>query len=363
MGSPTIIDVAARAGVSKSSVSRVLQGSPLVSEEARAAVLSAIEELGYRPNAAARTLARRQSHSIGVLVSDLHNPFFPMVLDGIDAVAEEHGYTSLIVRGKRRSQTEEHALGRLLELQVDGIVAVTERLSRTALIEAARSAPLVTLTQTPRIPRVNTVVSDNREGAKLVIDHLVALGHTGIAMIADASEHAGAERIEGYQAAMNGHRLARQVRVVNAPPTERGGYDATRELLSHAGPVTAIFAGNDLCAFGVLDALAEHGPQVPRDMSVAGYDNTPVAALRTVALTTVDQFAPTSARRRCGRSWPASSGVTVRPATFWCPPASSSEPQPDRHRRRRDPGRVQPEPMKKPAAPAGPSEAASPPLG
>jgi LacI family transcriptional regulator len=90
---------------------------------------------------------------------------------------------------------------------------------------------------------------------------------------------------------MNGHRLARQIRVVNAPPTERGGYDATRELLSDAGPVTAIFAGNDLSALGVLDALAERGLEVPRDMSVAAYDNTPVAALRTVSLTTVDQFA------------------------------------------------------------------------
>lgn len=255
------------------------------------ATICAIEELGYRPNAAARTLARRQSHSIGVLVSDLHNPFFPMVLDGIDAVAEEQGYTSLVISGKRRSQTEEHALGRLLELQVDGIVAVTERLSRAAIVEAARSAPLVTLTQTSRIPRVDTVVSDNCEGAKLVIDHLVALGHISIAMIADAREHAGAERIEGYQAAMNRHRLARHVRVLNAPPTERGGYDATRELLSDAGAVTAIFAGNDLCAFGVLDALAQHGMQVPVDMSVAGYDNTPVAAFRRISLTTVEQFA------------------------------------------------------------------------
>jgi len=289
--SPTILDVAARAGVSKSSVSRVLRGSPLVSEEARAAVLRAIEELGYRPNAAARTLVRRESHSIGVLVSELHNPFFAMVLDGIDAVAEEHGYTSLVVRGKRRSQTEEHALGRLLELQVDGVVAVTERLSRAALVEAARSIPLVTLTQTPRIPRVDTVVSDNRQGAKLVVDHLVSLGHTRIAVIADVREHAGAERIEGYKAVMNGHRLARDVRVVNATLTERGGYDATRELLADADTVTAIFAGNDVCAFGVLDALAELGMQVPLDMSVVGYDNTPVAAFRTVSLTTVEQFA------------------------------------------------------------------------
>jgi len=141
------------------------------------------------------------------------------------------------------------------------------------------------------LPRVDTVVSDNREGAKLVVDHLVALGHTGIAMIADVREHAGAERIEGYQAAMNRHRLARQVRVVDAPLTERGGHDATRELLADNGPVTAIFAGNDLCAFGVLDALAELGVRVPPDMSVAGYDNTPGAAFRAISLTTIEQFA------------------------------------------------------------------------
>jgi DNA-binding LacI/PurR family transcriptional regulator len=269
----------------------VLRGAPLVSEEVRAAVLRAVKELGYRPNAAARTLVGRQSHSIGVLVSDLHNPFFAMVLDGIDAVAEEHGYTSLVVRGKRRSQTEEHMLGRLLELQVDGIVAVTERLSREILAEAAQSTPLVTLTRTPRIPRVDSVVSDNREGVKLVVDHLVALGHTRITMIADVREHAGAERIQGYKAAMNGHRLAHEVHVVNAPPTERGGYDATRELLAAADTVTTILTGNDMCAFGVLNALAELGVRVPRDMSVVGYDNTPVAAFRTISLTTVDQFA------------------------------------------------------------------------
>ncbi len=262
-----------------------------MSEEARAAVLRAIEELGYRPNAAARTLVGRQSNAIGVLVSDLYNPFFPMVLDGIDAAAEEHGYTSLIVMGKRRGQTEEHALDQLLERQVDGIVAVTERLSPEALVKAARSTPLATLTRTPRIPRVDTVVSDNREGAKLVVDHLVVLGHTQIAVLADVREHAGAERIEGYKAAMNGHRLARAVRVVNAPPTQRGGYDATRELLTDADTVTAIFAGNDMCAFGVLDALVELGMQVPQDMSVVGYDNTPVAAFRTISLTTVEQFA------------------------------------------------------------------------
>jgi LacI family transcriptional regulator len=108
---------------------------------------------------------------------------------------------------------------------------------------------------------------------------------------ADVTEHAGAERIEGYKAAMNGYRLARETRVANAPLTERGGYDATRELLSDAAGVTAIFVGNDLCAFGVLDAFAELDMQVPGDVSVAGYDNTPVAGFQKISLTTVEQFA------------------------------------------------------------------------
>lgn len=250
-----------------------------------------MDELGYRPNAAARTLRHRRSHSIGVLVSELHNPFFSMILDGIDAVAMEHGYTSLIVRGQRQSQTEEDMLGRLLELQVDGIIAVTERLERPVLTEASRATPLVTLTQTPRIPHVDTVVSDNREGARIAVQHLVGLGHSEIAMIADAGEHAGAERIEGYRAAML--EAGASPRVIESALTEQGGYDATQALLSSSDPVTAIFAANDICAFGVIDAISEAGMNIPDDISVIGYDNTLVSALRAVSLTTVDQFAMT----------------------------------------------------------------------
>jgi LacI family transcriptional regulator len=110
-------------------------------------------------------------------------------------------------------------------------------------------------------------------------------------MVADPTEHSGAERIQGYQATMSGHGLAGEVRVVPAPLTEQGGSNVTGELLASPDAVTAVFAGNDVCAFGVIDALAEHGIRVPLDMSVVGYDNTPLAALRTISLTTVDQFA------------------------------------------------------------------------
>src|SRR5690349_1368202 len=125
---PTIVDVALRAGVSKSLVSRVFRDSPRVSPASRAAVLDAAQELGYRPNAAARTLVRRRSHAVGILVSDLHNLFLPEVATGLDAVLESSGYTTFVVTGKHRQQTEEAALARLLELRVDGIVCATARL-------------------------------------------------------------------------------------------------------------------------------------------------------------------------------------------------------------------------------------------
>ena len=139
MRPPTILDVAARAGVSKSSVSRVLRDSPLVSERSREAVLRAIDELGFQPNGAARTLVRRRSGVVGVLVTDFHNPWFQDVLDGIDAVVDTADYTPIVMSGKRKSRAEETALQRLGELRVDGIVCVSATLDRRALLGASRS--------------------------------------------------------------------------------------------------------------------------------------------------------------------------------------------------------------------------------
>lgn len=293
-GRPTIHDVATRAGVSKSLVSRVLRESPLVSEPRRAAVLRAIDELGYRPNAAARTLVGRRSMTLAVLVSDLHNLFLPEVVSGFDDVVEQRGYTTMIVSGKRREQTEEAALHRLLELRVDGIVCATVRLGRAALAEASRSAALVNLTRTPAVPRVDVVVNDDRAGAALAVDHLVGLGHRRIAMIGDEDERAGADRIRGYRESMIACGLGSEIRVVPGGFTERGGFRAASELLSEPGPrVSAVFVASDLAALGVLDAAADAGVDVPGGLSVVGYDNTPLARLRRIDLSSIDQSAAT----------------------------------------------------------------------
>lgn len=297
MSAPTILDVAARAGVSKSSVSRVLLNSPLVSDKTRDAVLRAIEELGFRPNSAARTLVRRRSSAIGVLVTDFHNPFFQDVLDGIDAVAGPSNYTPIVVSGKRMEKAEEGALNRLIELQVDGIVCVTAALQQRVLQEAARMTPLVTLTRTPELPRVDSVVNDNHRGAALVVQHLVGLGHRKIAMVADEQELAGADRIRGYREAMGQAGLSGQVRVAPGGFTEAGGYAGAKQLLESYPEVTAIFAANDLSALGVLNAAVELGLEVPGDLSVVGYDNTSMAALRRIDLTTIDQSAKTIGER------------------------------------------------------------------
>ncbi len=292
MSRPTIRDVAARAGVSKSLVSRVLHDSPLVSEARRAAVLRAIDELGYRPNAAARTLVRRRSNAIAVLVSDLHNLFLPEVVGGLDAVMERRGYTTVIVSGKQREQAELQALHQVLELRVEGIVCATTRLGPDALLDAARTTALVNLTRTPELPRVDCVVNDDHAGATLVVEHLARLGHRRIAMVGDSEERAGTDRIRGYRETMTRLGLAAEIELAPGGFSESGGYRAATQLLDRRNPpVTAIFVASDLAALGVLDAAVEKGVDVPGRLSVVGYDNTTIAALRHISLSSVDQAA------------------------------------------------------------------------
>jgi DNA-binding LacI/PurR family transcriptional regulator len=289
--SPTIHDVAALAGVSKSSVSRVLRNSPLVSAESRDAVLRAIEELGYLPNSAARTLVRRQSNVIGVHVTDLHNPLFAEIVDGIEPIARARGYTLIVSSAKHSSGEESSVLNKLLELRVDGIICDTAKLHRRALQDAARSTPVAILTRTPELPRVDSVVTDDRAGAALVAEYLAGLGHRRISFVADVTERAGLDRIQGYKDAMVKLNLADEIEIVPGGFTAAGGYEGARQLLDRDERPTAIFAANDFAALGVLDAASAVGVEVPADLSVVGYDDIWIASFAGIALTTVHQSA------------------------------------------------------------------------
>jgi DNA-binding LacI/PurR family transcriptional regulator len=289
MKHPTILDVAEEAGVSKSLVSLVMRDSDRVSASSREAILEAASKLGYRPNAAARTMVRQRSYVIGVLISNLHNPFFADVIDGIDMTATDSGYRSILTTGNRVAGRERLAVGTLLEMRVDGLILVSPSFHKDFAIEAAKSVPTVLIGKATRAPTVDSVTNDDRQGAAMVVDHLVDLGHRRIAHI-DGGIGAGSKpRRTGYQRAMRRHGLETEIQSVQGGFTEEEGSAGMRRLRANGARPTAVFVANDLAAIGVLEVLRSEGLSVPGDISVVGYDNTAMAASHRIGLTTIDQ--------------------------------------------------------------------------
>ncbi|WP_158887725.1 LacI family DNA-binding transcriptional regulator [Amycolatopsis anabasis] len=288
MARPTMEDVAARAGVSRALVSLVMRGSPKVSEHRRAAVLKAAEELGYSPHVMARSLASRTSTVLGVMVSDLRNAFFAEVVEGLDAAAQAAGFSLILNTGGRSPSRERSALAGLLSFRPAGVVLLSPVLPASAIEEAAEQCPVVLVSRTSRASTVDTVNDDGEAGAALAVDHLVALGHRRIAHLDGGGAFVAAARRKGYRAAMLRHGL--EPRVIASEHTDTAGEKAVREVLNSPGDMpTALLAGNDFNAVGAISALEEAGLRVPADVSVVGYDNTSLAALRHLSLTTVDQ--------------------------------------------------------------------------
>jgi len=285
LGRPTIEDVAARAGVSRALVSLVMRGSPKVSEQRRTAVLKAADELGYSPHAMARSLASRTSHVLGVMVSDLHNPFWAEVVDGLDAGARAAGFELVINSGGRRPSREKQALTGLLSFRPAGIALLGPVVPAAAIESAAGHTPVVLVSRSSRMSTVDTVNDDGRTGSGMAVDHLVSLGHRKIVHIDGGGGSQAAPRRTGYRAAMQRHGLTPLV--IRGEYTEAAGTAAIRELVG--APPTAVIAANDLNAVGAISALEAAGFSVPADVSVVGYDNTWLAALRHVSLTTIDQ--------------------------------------------------------------------------
>lgn len=284
MARPTMEDVAARAGVSRALVSLVMRGSPKVSAARRSAVLAAAAELGYSPHAMARSLASRTSHVLGVMVSDLHNPFWAEVVDGLDLYARHEGFELVINTGGRDPARERQALASLASFRPAGIALLGSVVPSSSISAASLEGPLVLVSRSSRTSTVDTVNDDGRTGSALAVDHLVSLGHREIVHIDGGGGSQSAPRRTGYRVAMERHGLT--PRVVRGEYTEAAGAAAIRTLTA---PFTAVVAANDLNAVGVLSALAELGLRVPEDVSVVGYDNTWLAALRHIGLTTIDQ--------------------------------------------------------------------------
>jgi DNA-binding LacI/PurR family transcriptional regulator len=299
---PTIRDVAERAGVSKSLVSLVLQGSPKVSADRRAAVDRAIAELGYRPNAAARTLREGRSRAIGVLLNDVRHPWYVDLLDGLISVVEAEGRHLVLSGGGRLDRrTDDSVLRGFLGLEADGFVLAGTQANSPVIAEIAGVVPAVAVGwRDVDLPRVDAVANDDLLGATLATRHLIELGHRRIAHISGRVSGTGNVvpklRQQGYEDTMRASGLGGCIRTETADFTEDGGYRATVRLLSGPEPPTAIFAVDDLTCIGARSAAAEMNVDVPGRLSLVGYDNTYLARLRSIWLTSVD-----SAGFECGR--------------------------------------------------------------
>ena len=288
---PTIRDVAAKAGVSKSLASLALRGDPRVAEPSRRAVTSAAERLGYRPNAMARSLGEGRTNVLGVLVEDLHNPFFADVFDGIQERAQQLGFRALLSSGNRRSLHEELMLDTLLDLRVDGLILLSQSMSASTLRQAAASVPVAVIGK-PRsgVVGVDLVDTDDVSGMRLAVEHLAGLGHSDVAFVAGPRSAGALGRRRAFSEAVAAHDDLHEL-----PPepagdvTEASGAAAGRRLLERSRVPTAVVAMNDQLAIGVLGAVAAAGLEVGRDLSVIGYDNSSLSALPQIALTTLNQ--------------------------------------------------------------------------
>lgn len=285
----TILDVAAAAGVSKSVVSLVLRGTGYVSEAKRAAVARAVIELGYRPNAAARALSESRSRTVGVVLNDMRNPWFVSAVEGLNGRLNEYGLQMVMGDFRLDSRSGESLLKKLLEMNIEGLVLVGTMPESPGLTAAAAQVPTVALgAPSGPGPNVTVVTNDDDAGARLAVAHLVSLGHRRIAHVGAPATAVGAARQRGYEAEMTAAGLADFIRTMPGDLTEEAGYSAGLELLSGEDRPTAVFAVNDMAALGVMSAAEERGLSVPADLSVAGYDNTPLARLRRISLTSVD---------------------------------------------------------------------------
>ncbi|GAA3222981.1 LacI family DNA-binding transcriptional regulator [Nonomuraea helvata] len=282
---PTIYDVAREAGVSAATVSRVLNGAQTVDPDMVARVLTAVRELGYRPNAVARNLRRSRTTLWAVIISDIGNPFFTAMVRGIEDVAQQEGYSVVLCNSDEDPAKEETYVAAALSEQMAGVI-----ISSSGSVKAAKTlieSPIPVVAVDRELPRgsVDTVMVDNEAGARTAVEHLLAAGYRRIACITGPEGVSTADlRLRGYTAALSAPPV-----IVRTDFREQGGYDAMAALLSSPEPPDAVFVANNLMTVGALRCLKERGVDVPGEMGLVGFDEVPWADLVRPSPTTVAQ--------------------------------------------------------------------------
>lgn len=287
----TQADIAIAAGVSTATVSRVLNGSPLVRDSVRERVEAAMRQLGYLPHGAARALASNRSFTVGAAIPTLNNAIFAQGVNALERALQTAGYTLLLAISNYDPAVEALQIRRLIERGVDGLFLIGN--AHTAeTYETLRRAGLPavnTWAYAPDVDGLPNIGFDNRVAAAAIVDHLVALGHRRIAMVAGvtAANDRAAERVAGVRAALARHGLA-PARIVERRYGIADGRAALATLLAEACDATAIVCGNDVIALGVLFEAQARGIAVPGALSITGFDNLPLTEHVVPGLTTID---------------------------------------------------------------------------
>lgn len=290
---PTMADVAAAAGVSKALVSIVFRGAAGASEATRRRVFQAAERLGYRTNRTASLLKLHRTRHLGVTMN-VRNAFHAELVEGIQEAADRDGY-QIVLGTVTGNHNERRAVETLLEFRCESLILLGSELSEPMLDDLATSVPVVLVGRRAALDTVDVVRTADDQGLGLVVDHLVGLGHDDIAHIDGGRHTISADRRRGYRTAMRRNNEARHVRILAGGTGEVDGWRAAEELLRGDQLPTAVATFNDHCAVGLIDRLTRAGVVVPDAMSVAGYDNAPIAQYAAINLTTVSQEAPIQA--------------------------------------------------------------------
>ena len=289
----TVKEVAQAAGVSQATAARALGGYGYVSPHARRSIEQAARKLGYRTHAVAQALASNVTHTVGLVVGDIENPFFAAAARGLSDVLEQEGYTILFANSDEDLEREQRLVETFRSRRVDGLaIAPSVSTANRHLAElVAADVPLVLFDRPVRGVKADVVMVDNKRGAQTAVEHLLRLGHRRVGIVSDAPEIASsAERIQGYRTALASAGFPVDERLIALTGSSRDdGYRAAKALFRARTPPSAVFTANNLMSVGTLLALRELGLRIPDDVALVGFDDLEWTTLIEPPLTVVRQ--------------------------------------------------------------------------
>jgi DNA-binding LacI/PurR family transcriptional regulator len=286
----TLADIAREAGVNVSRVSRALNGGYGVRREVRERILAVAKRLNYRPNLVAKGLVTGRSYSLGLLISDIRNPFFAELARGVGDAARKAGYDVILYSSDLDPDRQMESFRSLVNKSVDGIIMNSVAFLSSAQIKelAGYGVPVALLNQAPGRHPFNVLQPDNVRGGELAGQYLLGLGHRKMAVLTGPRKHTNlTARVKGFLSALRGVPGVEAPEIVHGIHDSHGGYEMAKTLLARNRKVTAIFATNDAMALGVIRAAPELGLSLPDDLSLVGFDDVDVAAIVHPPLTTI----------------------------------------------------------------------------